>query len=181
MRLRYVKDPAEVSDNETKDLLTRLNATGDRGEVGPLYQTLAHSPPLFKGFLKFFGAMKSDLTLPNDYKELAMCRVAILNGAAFEWMHHAPLLEKAGLGKEGLETVRTIVPGYVGKDGEKGLSAKHWAVLRFVDAITKDIQVPEEVFGAVRKILDERQIVELGRLIPSDRVLDLKIDYRQYW
>jgi len=161
MRLRYIKDPNEVNDAEIKDFLTRLNKTGDRGEVGPLYNTLAHSPPLFKGFLKFFGAMKADLTLPNDYKELAMCRVAVLNGAAFEWMHHAPLLIKAGMSEVGVETVRTIVQGYKGKDGEKGLSGNYWAVLRLVDAITKDVQVPDEVFDPVRKVLDERQIVEL--------------------
>ena len=164
MRLRYIKDPNEVNDAEIKDFLTRLNKTGDRGEVGPLYNTLAHSPPLFKGFLKFFGAMKADLTLPNDYKELAMCRVAVLNGAAFEWMHHAPLLIKAGMSEVGVETVRTIVQGYKGKDGEKGLSGNYWAVLRLVDAITKDVQVPDEVFDPVRKVLDERQIVELGKL-----------------
>jgi len=162
MRLRYIKDPAEVKDAEIKDFLTRLNKTGDKGQVGPLYNTLAHSPPLFSGFLKFFGAMKSDLTLPNDYKELAMCRVAVLNGAAFEWMHHAPLLIKAGMSEEAVETVRTIVQGYNGKDGEKGLKKEYWAVLRLVDAITKDVQVPDEVFDALRPVLDERQIVELG-------------------
>ena len=167
MRLRYVKDPAEIPDAEVKDFMARLNATGDRGEVGPLYQTLAHSPALFKGFLKFYSAMITDLSLSNDYKEIAMCRVAVLNSAAFEWKHHAPLLEKAGVSKEGVETVRTIVAGYVGKDGEKGLSAKYWAVLRLVDAITKDIQVPDSVFDPIRKILDDRQIVELGKLFIS--------------
>ena len=58
MRLRYVQGPEEVSDAEVKDFLTRLAATGDRGEVGPLYKTLALSPPLFKGFLKFFQPMQ---------------------------------------------------------------------------------------------------------------------------
>ena len=162
MRLRYLKDPAEISDAEVKDFIARLNKTGDRGEVGPLYQTLAHSPTLFKGFLKFFQPMMNQLSLTNDYKELAMCRVAILNGAAFEWMHHAPLLKKAGFGDEAIETVRTVYPGYKGQDGEKGLGGKYWAVMRLVDAITKDIQVPDEVFEPVKKILDDRQILELG-------------------
>jgi alkylhydroperoxidase family enzyme len=162
MRLRYVKDPQEVSDNEIKALLTRLNSSGDKGQVGPLYQTLAHSPTIFAGFLKFFGAIRYESTLPLDIMELAMCRVGALNGAAFEWMHHAPLLEEAGVSEEGVETVRTAMAGYVGKEGEKGLSAKHWAVLRFVDCMTRDIKVPDEVFDAVRRILSEQQIVELG-------------------
>jgi alkylhydroperoxidase family enzyme len=163
MRLRYKSKPQEVSDHEVKSFLERLQKSGDRSQVGPLYQTLAHSPPLFKGFLKFFGAIRNESTLPLDIMELSMCRVAALNGAAFEWMHHVPLLEKAGVSKEGIETVRTIVPGYVGKDGEKGLSREHWSVLQFVDCMTKDIKVPNEVFEGVRKLLDERQIVELGK------------------
>jgi len=33
--------------------------------------------------------------------------------------------------------------------------------LSFVDCMTKDVKVPDAVFDKVRKILDERQIVEL--------------------
>ncbi|KIW09200.1 uncharacterized protein PV09_00128 [Verruconis gallopava] len=161
MRLKYIRNPSETSDQEVKDFLSRLKASGDKNGVGPLYQTLAHSPALFKGFLEFFGAIRNQSTLPLDIMELAMCRVGALNGVAFEWMHHAPLLEKAGVSAEGLETVRTILPGYVGKDGEKGLKSEHWAVLKFTDCMTKDIKVPDEVFEAVRKLLDERQILEL--------------------
>lgn len=102
-----------------------------------------------------------------------MCRVAALNGAAFEWMHHAPLLLSAGVSEEGLETVKAAMPGYVGKDGEKGLSKRLWSVLKFVDCMTKDIKVPDDIFGAVRELLDERQVVELGESLflgaPYDR------------
>ena len=75
-----------------------------------------------------------------------------------------PLLKKAGVSEEGIETVRTVMPGYVGKDGEKGLSVKLWSVLAFVDCMTKDVKVPDEVFARVRALLDERQVVELGEL-----------------
>jgi hypothetical protein len=82
-----------------------------------------------------------------------------------------PLLLKAGVSQEGIETVRTVMAGYIpsnlGKEigeGEKGLSWRLWKVLRVVDCMTKEIKVPDEVFEAVRAILDERQIVELGKL-----------------
>jgi hypothetical protein len=81
-----------------------------------------------------------------------------------------PLLQKAGVSEEGIETVRTVMAGYIPSDldkeigeGEKGLSWRLWKVLRLVDCMTKDIKVPDEVFDAVRGILDERQIVELGK------------------
>ena len=92
-----------------------------------------------------------------------MCRVGALNGAAFEWMHHAPLLKKAGLGDEGIETVRTAEAGRKGRDGEGGLSERMWNVMRYVDAMTKEVKVSDEVFEAVKKEMnDERQVVELS-------------------
>jgi hypothetical protein len=48
-------------------------------------------------------------------------------------------------------------------EGEKGLSWRLWKVLRLVDCMTKEIKVPDAVFEAVRGILDERQMVELGK------------------
>jgi alkylhydroperoxidase family enzyme len=53
--------------------------------------------------------------------ELAECRVGALNGAAFEWMHHMPLLKKAGVSDEGIERVRTAEAGRQGRDGEGGV------------------------------------------------------------
>lgn len=52
-----------------------------------------------------------------------MCRVGALDGAAFEWMHHAPLLRKAGVSEEGIATVRTAEAGKLGADGEGGLNS----------------------------------------------------------
>jgi hypothetical protein len=78
-------------------------------------------------------------------------------------MHHVPLLEKARVSKEGIETGRTVVSGYLGKDGEKTLGASHCAVLNFVHYMTKNIKVSDDAFEVVRKPLNERQIVELGK------------------
>jgi alkylhydroperoxidase family enzyme len=88
--------------------------------------------------------------------------VGALNGAAFEWMHHMPLLKKAGVSDEGIETVRTAMPGLTGEAGEKGLDGKHWATMRLVDAMTKDVKVSDEIFEGVRGFLNNRQVVELS-------------------
>lgn len=168
MRLPYAANPPNLKDPEYAAFLSKiLKARGKHG-LSPLDLSLLHSPPIWKGFMQLFTAIRAKSTLPEDVMELAMCRVGALNGAAFEWMHHAPLLRKAGVSEEGVETVRTVIPGYVGKDGEKGLSARLWAVLRFVDCMTKDIKVPDEVFEGVKRLLDERQVVELGKWTGSD-------------
>jgi alkylhydroperoxidase family enzyme len=167
MRLKYTPDPPLFSDPSEQAFLNKL--IKDRGHLGlgPLYRTLLISPTFARGFLQFMTAVRYRSTLPADVMELAMCRVGALNGAAFEWMHHMPLLKKAGISEEGIETVRTAEVGRKGRDGEGGLSGRMWNVMRYVDAMTKDVRVSDEVFEAVENELDdERQVVELSASLP---------------
>ena len=168
MRLTYVPDPPKFADASVQAFVEKLvKERGSHGlGLGALYRTLLISPTFARGFLQFFTAIRYRSTLPADIMELAMCRVGALNGAAFEWMHHAPLLKKAGVSDEGVETVRTAEAGSVPKvEGEeRGLSAKMWKVMRYVDAMTKDVKVSDEVFEAMKNELnDERQVVELSK------------------
>lgn len=94
-----------------------------------------------------------------------MCRVAALNSAAVEWNEHAPLLKKGGVSDEGIETVRTAASGRKGSDGEGGLSTRMWDLMRYVDAVTKDIKVSDQVFEAMKKHLEnDRQVFEFSKL-----------------
>ncbi len=167
MRLTYVPDPPTFSDPNIQsfiDNLVKERASHGMG-LGALYRTLLISPTFARGFLQFFTAIRYRSTLLADVMELAMCRVGALNGAAFEWMHHAPLLKKAGVSDEGVETVRTAEPGATpkGSGEDRGLSQRMWKVMRYVDAMTKDVSVSDEVFEAMKNELnDERQVVELS-------------------
>jgi alkylhydroperoxidase family enzyme len=164
MRLTYTPDPPAFSDPSEQAFLDKLIKDQGHLGLGPLYRTLLISPTFARGFLQFFTAIRYRSTLPADVMELAMCRVGALNGAAFEWMHHMPLLKKAGVSDEGIETVRTAEAGRQGRDGEGGLSGRMWDVMRYVDAMTKDVKVSDEVFEAVKnEMRDERQVVELSR------------------
>jgi alkylhydroperoxidase family enzyme len=162
MRLPYVANPPKVDNKEDQAFIDRIIKARGKNGLSPLDLALLHSPPFFKGFMQFFTKIRQESTLSPDIMELAMCRVGALNGAAFEWMHHMPLLKKAGVSEEGIETVRTAMPGLTGEAGEKGLNREHWAAMRFVDAMTKDVKVSDEVFEGVRRFLSERQIVELS-------------------
>ena len=173
MRLTYTGDHPTDPDSKIQDWIDKLIAYRGSAGLDPLYRTLLISPSFAYGFTEFFRAIRWSSTLPEDLKELAMCRVGALNSAAFEWMHHAPLLRKAGVSQEGCETVRTAQPGKLGKDGEGGLSLKDWKVLRYVDAMTKDVKVPDEVFEEAKEAIggDERKMLELSMstLIQSGR------------
>jgi alkylhydroperoxidase family enzyme len=60
-------------------------------------------------------------------------------------------------------------------------SDKQRALLAYVDAMTRDIDVPDTVFAEVRKHFSERQTVELSMLIGAYNMLTrflkaLKVD-----
>lgn len=90
-----------------------------------------------------------------------MCRVGALNGAAYEWAHHHPLMVKAGVSEEGAETVRTAARGEGGEGG--GLSKELWVLLRFCDAVT-DMKVDDAIFQEMKDVCggDEKTVLELS-------------------
>lgn len=163
MRLPYTANPPVFENPVHQAFLTRLLKNRAQFGLSQLDLTLLHSPPVARGFLQFFSAIRNaaGTTLPAEVSELAMCRVGALNGAAFEWMHHAPLLRKAGVSTEGVETVRTAEEGRKGRPGEGGLDERLWTVLRYTDEMTRKVKVQDVTFEAIKRLFNERQIVEL--------------------
>jgi alkylhydroperoxidase family enzyme len=175
MRLPYVSDHPQFENPKHQEFYNRLVKAFGNAPLSPLHRSLLHSPDLTRGFLQFFTAIRGKSSLPEDVMELAMCRVGALNGAAFEWMHHAPLLHKAGVSAKGVETVRTAPLGKVGFGGEGDLSAKLWAILKYVDEMTKNVKVRDETFEAMRKALgyDNRQVIDLSKFTHLVAILNV--------
>ncbi|MCZ7563233.1 MAG: carboxymuconolactone decarboxylase family protein [Burkholderiales bacterium] len=124
------------------------------GKLLNLYRMLLHSPPLAQGWLGLFTAIRQQGELPERARELAIMRIAVLNGADYEFRAHVPFALAAGLDHTQLEAL---------KAGETpaGLTAADRAVLAYTDAMTRSVRVPDDVFAAVRATFPERQLVEL--------------------
>jgi alkylhydroperoxidase family enzyme len=48
-----------------------------------------------------------------------------------------------------------------GRERAEGLSERQWAVVRYTDAMTKEVRVSEDVFGELRRLFSEREVVEI--------------------
>ena len=143
--------PFAPEEGATADLLRARRG----GQLAALDRLLLHSPPVAEGWNVLLGALRSGTTLPADVRELIILRVAVLNGAEFEWTAHEPIARRAGLDDGQLSALRSRDAG----------SAAVWtplqqAVLAFTDASTTSVTVPDPVFAALRAHLDERQVVE---------------------
>jgi alkylhydroperoxidase family enzyme len=124
------------------------------GRMLNLYRMLLHSPPMAEGWLAFFTSVRQKGTLAGRYRELAIMRIAVINGADYEFDAHVPFALQEGLTQAQLDALAADrVPA--------GLTETDRAVLAYADAMTRQVRVPDEVFAQVRKQLPERELVEL--------------------
>jgi alkylhydroperoxidase family enzyme len=158
-RVGYV--PRDLRQPE--DLVAAIRARRG-GELLNLDRTLLHSPPLAAGWNAFLKAVRNDLLLDVHLRELAMCAVASLNGADYEFRHHAPVFIKAGGTTAQVEALRDPLRA---ADDEALFDPTSRAALRLTIEMTRAVQVSDSTFAAVRAHLDERCTVELVGVIAT--------------
>jgi len=125
-----------------------------RKRLGHLHRMLLHSPPVAMGWIELYDAVRWKTVLPGKLRELAMCQVAAINDAQYEWAAHAPIALKEGATQAQLDAL----PDWAKSDA---FDARERATLGLCDAMTKHVHVPSEVFAAARAALSERELVEL--------------------
>jgi alkylhydroperoxidase family enzyme len=124
------------------------------GRLLNLYRMLLHSPPLAEGWLAFFTAIRQKGVLSGRHRELAILRIAVINGAEYEFRAHVPFALGEGLAQAQLDAL------HAGRAPD-GLTAADRAVLDYADAMTRNVHVSDEVFARVRTAFPERELVEL--------------------
>lgn len=128
------------------------------GRMLNLYSMLLNAPPVAEGWLALFTAIRQQCTLRGDYRELVILRVALLNGASYEYQVHVPFALREGVTQAQLDALDRWQDSTV-------LTPAQRAVLAYTDAMTRDIHVPDTVFEALRGHFNQREIVELTATI----------------
>lgn len=143
---------AEI-DDDTRELAERIKRERG-GKVLNLYRMLLHSPPVADGWRQLFTALRQQSELPGRVRELAILRVAVINGADYEFRAHAPFALAEGVTQAQIDALQA------GRDPE-ALPERDRAVLAYTEAMTRQIRVPEAIFQGVRRHFSEREMVEL--------------------
>jgi alkylhydroperoxidase family enzyme len=128
------------------------------GKLLHLYQALLNSPPVAEGWLKLFTAIRQKTKLGGRYRELAILRVALLNGADYEYRAHLPFARQEGMSQEQIDAI----PGW---ELSERFDERERTVLAYTDAMTRGIRVPDAIFSRVRMHFDDRETVELTATI----------------
>lgn len=163
----------EQSHPELSELIRKIS--GARGRLINIYRLMLHSPALAAAWLELNQAVRYATLIDGRSRELIVMRAAILNGCAYVWDTHA---SKYALNEGVTQAEIDALPEW---EKSELFSARERALLAYTDAMTRAIEVPDAVFGAVRKHFTERQTVELTMLVGAYNMLTrvltaLKID-----
>lgn len=144
---RAPRDPELVSAIEVRRGGALLN----------LDRMLLWSEPLARAWNVYLRALRQELSLSPFLRELAICIVARLTGADYEYYHHAPELKKAGATDDQLASLA---------DPDAAATSESFdelqrAVIRFAIHSTRDVRIPDSVFDDLKRHLSASELVEL--------------------
>ena len=140
------------ADPALAQIETRIRAA--RGTISPLYRVLLNSAPLVEGWEALLTAIRQRTSVPPALRELVILRVAVLNGAAYEFEAHVAHAQRAGIGPETIAALR---------DGRADLplATVERLVIRLTDAMTRDIEVPDALYRELESRFGPTALVEL--------------------
>ena len=124
---------------------------------------LLWSEPLARGWNAYVGAVRREFKVSPRLKEIAICVVARLTGASYEFTHHWPEYVAAG----GNEALRAKLDNPVAALDDPAFSPDERLAMRYAAAMTRDIKVPDALFAEVRKRFNESEVVELTAAIAT--------------
>ena len=163
-------DPAQTPER-VREALARLPELN-------IFRMLSHAETAVRPFLRFGGAVLTELELDPKLRELAILQVAAQAGAEYEWVQHVAIARHLGVSDEQIEAVehREIATSDALNDLEQ-------AVVQFAAEVLDGPRVSDPTFAAVSARLSPREIVELlltvGEYLMLARImttLELEID-----
>ena len=141
------------------------------GELINLDKALLWSEPLARGWNVYLKAVRTDLPTSWKLRELGICTVALLTGAAYEYHHHAPDFLKAGGTQVELDALQVVCAEYKKNtavaQSNRALDAIESIVIQYAAQMTLNVKVTDDVFSQIKQHFDTTQIVELTAAIAT--------------
>lgn len=153
--------PADLA--EPAELVAAIKARRG-GSLMNLDRMLLHSPPFARGWNAFLGEVRRNLSVSPRLREIAICGVAVINRAEYEFFHHAPELLAAGGTPEQVEALRSIA----GISPDLSVfSAVERDVIRLTLSMSRDIEVADELLVRLQAAIGNAAAVELVGVVAT--------------
>ena len=146
----------ETDRPELVDLIAHLKAKRG-GKLINLYRLLLNSPTIASAWLAFNSAVRFETALDAGVRELVILRVSILNGADYQVRIHGGAAYAVQAGLSG-QQIAALADWEADPDLFTPLQR---AVLAYVDAMTKSIEVPDAIYDGFARHFNAQQILEV--------------------
>jgi len=133
------------------------------GELIELDRLLLYSTPLAEGWNHYIGNIRERFSIEQKLRELAMCTVAVLNDAEYEFSQHAPLYIKAGGSDAKSQLLRN--PDIAQKHAE--FSKTEQLTIALTTQLTRDVRIEQALFEQCREHFGDEHLVELVATIAA--------------
>ena len=138
------------------------------GKLLNLDHVLLWSEPIARGWNIFMKNVRRDLSASAKQRELAICTVALLTGAHYEYHHHAPEFRKAGGTDAELDALQRAAQEQPEDPiSEAGLGPRERLVVQWAAQMTRQVKVNDALFDQIKQHFDTTEIVELTTTIAS--------------
>ena len=162
--IAYITDADIEQQRVPADLVAAIRARRANGQLLNLDRMLLHSPPIARGWNVYLGAIRKDLDISPILRELAICAVAKLNRAEYEWFQHGPEFLAAGGSQVQLDALQDIDGA---PDNAIVFSALERLVLNLTQQMCRNIEVRPDTMTSLRSHLPDREVVEIVGVIAA--------------
>jgi alkylhydroperoxidase family enzyme len=149
--------------------IARAIGLATRGGPPNIFTTLARHRRLFRRWLRFAAALMPRGTLPRADTELVILRVAHNCACEYEWRHHEHIAQTVGLSAQHVDRVRA------GADAD-GWSGRQALLLRTADELHADRTISDALWGELRPLLSDVELIELCMLVGHYELLAMTLN-----
>ncbi len=139
---------------------------------------LLWSEPLARGWNVYLKAVRTDLPTDRRLRELGICTVALLTGAAYEYKHHAPDFVTAGGTTAQLTALQDYCTAttaqfqaqpsaFAGAPTVGVLDSVDALVVQYAAQMTLTVKVEDAVIAALKQRFSTTELVELTSAIAT--------------
>ena len=135
------------------------------GKLLNLDLALLNSPAFARGWNALLHEVRNELGISPKLRELAICTVAVVNNAEYEWQQHAPEFLKAGGTQSQLDALKLIRHAV---NNNNLFDEYERSVIQLSIEITKHITVSTTTFATIKSLFpSDKQIIELVGIIAT--------------
>ena len=133
------------------------------GKLINLDRKLLWSEPLARAWNVYLKAVRREFSISPRLKEIAICTVARITGADYEFQHHWPEYVAAG----GDDKLKARIMDVDSAATDTAFTEDERLAIRYATVMTRDVQVPEQLFRLLQGRFSNTEITELTAAIAT--------------